>query len=133
MAETLWVEALDKLYRVGGAPFVLKMLDTFLEQMDERRRNAERAIDDGDWATATRIFHSYKSSAGLLGALQLQSLLSELEEVAGRSDATGARERFAALDACLVETRSALLGERARAEESIRSGNASSSQKSANS
>ena len=73
--------------------FVHDLLELFLARSDEGLGRIGAALASGDLDEAYRASHSLKTSAGMLGALRLQVLFTELNEAAeaGRS---GAAERL---------------------------------------
>jgi PAS domain S-box-containing protein len=77
------IEVLQK----PGAPDILsRVLSIFLEKSQELMQNLRDGIAAGDAVTVQRSAHSLKSSSANVGALELSSLLKEMESL-GRANA----------------------------------------------
>jgi FOG: HPt domain len=74
--------ALDMLIRSGGVKLLSGMISAFEESGPERLVRARSALEKHDAATLAAAAHSLKSSAGQLGAVTLQRLSTEIEELA---------------------------------------------------
>ena len=119
-------DALERLLRIGGQPFLLEMIELFLENAPERLSAARRALEEGDGPALYRAAHSLKSTAGNLGAQRLQAVAERLEaraaavgataggpaEGAGGGDAL--RPLLDELDGCYAQVRERLETERRR-------------------
>jgi two-component system, sensor histidine kinase and response regulator len=70
---------LKNLQRMGGAKFIRQIIDVFLESTQERISTFQLA--KADWVMKDIQFsaHALKSSAGNLGARELQFLCGQLE------------------------------------------------------
>ncbi len=74
--------ALERLYRLGGATLVARMIDAFLGAMPERVRAAGAAATAGDLAPLASAMHSLKSTAGNFGSIRVPPLAARLEQAA---------------------------------------------------
>jgi two-component system sensor histidine kinase RpfC len=83
MIEPLSEDALDRLRRLGGEPFLGKMLDLFLAFGAEKVREASDAWQRQDRVAVGKAAHALKSSAANVGALRVQQLAAAIEERAG--------------------------------------------------
>ena len=109
-------EALQRLQRLGGDAFVCKMIDLFLDYAGKRLAEARAAHTARDLPGVARAVHPLKSSAGNVGACQVQALAARIEELAGRGQGealvTSLREleqAFAAVKPELEETKRGLV------------------------
>lgn len=108
--------ALERLDRLGGAVFVCRMIDLFLEYAGKKITEARAAQAAGDCAGVEKAVHPIKSSAGNIGACRVQQLAAQIEELAqqGRNEALAASMgelelAFAAVKPELEEKRRSLL------------------------
>lgn len=74
--------AIDRLRQLGGESFVVELIDTFLEHVSLKIEEAQSGEREGNLETIERAVHSIKSSAGNLGAQQLQDLSAQIEQLA---------------------------------------------------
>lgn len=74
--------ALERLARLGGAKLVRDMTELFLTHGRERLDALQAGASAGDADAVARAAHSLKSSAGNLGARQLQHTAEVLEALA---------------------------------------------------
>ena len=82
-SDVLDPSAMDRLRRIGGDRLVGKMLASFDAFATEKVGGIQNAVSAGDWEEAGREAHALKSSAGNVGAMELQRL-SFAVECAGR-------------------------------------------------
>ena len=80
--------ALDRLARQGGTELVSKLLESFRTRTPVRLAEARAALAAERSVDAERVFHTLKSSAGLVGALAIQrdARAAEAALRAGRSE-----------------------------------------------
>lgn len=78
--------ALQRLVRIGGQPFLIEMIDLFLQHAPVRIRAAREALETGDHQALYRAAHSLKSTAGNLGARALQRVAERVEARAAERD-----------------------------------------------
>lgn len=79
MAGSSWfdMEALYRLNRIGGPNLTVRMIDAFLDSAPQRLARARTALADGDLEELKAVLHSLISSAGQLGATELERLATE--------------------------------------------------------
>jgi HPt (histidine-containing phosphotransfer) domain-containing protein len=77
--------ALERLRRLGGDGFVLKMTDLFLSYSTQKIEEARQALAAANPAQVARAVHAIKSSAGNVGALEVQDLATRIEQLASQS------------------------------------------------
>lgn len=85
-------DAIDRLRRLGGGELVRRMGRLFVSLGEERVAAARAGVTYGDLDTIERAAHSLKSSAGNVGAVELQ----RAAETAERASAEGRRAAAAA-------------------------------------
>ncbi len=91
-ADMSWIEevegisAEDGLKNSGGAENFLMALSMFEETIDENSNLLETTQANGDIRLFTIKVHSLKSSARIVGALQLSEMAAALEEAGNRGD-----------------------------------------------
>ena len=79
--------ALERLRRLGGDEFTLKMTNLFLSYGAQKIGEARHAFDAANLAAVAKAVHPIKSSAGNVGALQVQDLATRVEQLALQSQA----------------------------------------------
>lgn len=84
------------LYRVGGVKLMGKMSALFFANAPLRLLAVEDGLAKGELDTAKNAAHSLKSSAGQMGAVELQRVCDELESACAVNDVDGARALLAA-------------------------------------
>ncbi|MDA8156510.1 MAG: Hpt domain-containing protein [Actinomycetota bacterium] len=72
--------AIDRLTALGGDKLVREIMDYFFSQVPQKIDSARAAVHD--LKTVERAAHSIKSSAGNLGAIHLQKLAGDIEQMA---------------------------------------------------
>lgn len=90
--------ALDRLRRFGGATLLGTMVDLFLVAAPQRIETAVRAAAAGDMEGVERALHSLRSSSAQLGALRMQRLSEEGEDLARAGSLDGAPELLSTLE-----------------------------------
>lgn len=73
--------ALQRIDSIGGPVLVGKMIDLLLANAPERLEKAVTAARNRDWRAVEEAVHSLKSSAGNVGAVELQELAARIEEM----------------------------------------------------
>lgn len=86
--------ALGMLERVGKRALVERMVGMFLINGPSRLDTASAAVGHGDRDGVERAAHSLRSSAGQIGALQLQECCARLEAGARGGASFGELERL---------------------------------------
>ena len=77
--QSLDTAALQRLKRLGGAAFVIKMIDLFVEYGGSKIAEARAAQTAANIEGVEQAVHSVKSSAGNVGARRVQQLAQEIE------------------------------------------------------
>ena len=110
-------EALAKLLRLGGTRLAGNMVDLFLDFAPTKITEARAAEQKGDWHGVADAVHPLRTSAGHVGALQMQALAVEIETLARAGEATripdqltAMADAFAEIQPKLREKRAALAG-----------------------
>jgi two-component system sensor histidine kinase BarA len=104
--------ALERLLDLGGASFVVEMIDVFCGHTPQLIAAAREGLSRGEIPAVERAAHSLKSSAANLGATELRSLAQETEEQARALDLDGLAERVEQLDSAFGRARALLEKER---------------------
>ena len=90
--------AVERLKRLGGAEFVIKMIELFGGFGAEKVAAARQALSTGNLTAVADAVHPIKSSAGNVGARQVQELSRQIEDKARQSDSDGLPEMVTALE-----------------------------------
>jgi HPt (histidine-containing phosphotransfer) domain-containing protein len=70
---------LVRLHKIGGPPFVKRMIDLFLAEAPDRLSAARKGEQTGDLVAVADAAHSLKSSAHNFGASRLSRIAAEIE------------------------------------------------------
>lgn len=81
--------ALARLVEWGGEGLRAKMIDLFLEHAPTRLAEIREGFGEGNAERVERGAHSLKSSAGNVGATQLQEICQEMEARASDGELAG--------------------------------------------
>lgn len=104
--------AIERLRRLGGDKFLREMIEIFLDYAAKKVAEAVRAQAAGDLAGVQKAVHPVKSSAGNVGATQVQALATRLEMQAKEGDAAalpaGVAELIEAFAAASIELKAVL-------------------------
>ena len=86
MSPDLDPAALSRLERLGGPPFVARILDLFLREAPPKVAALRAALDARDADAVAYWAHALMSSSGNLGATRMQELVRRVEHdaLAGR-------------------------------------------------
>ncbi|MFC1575219.1 Hpt domain-containing protein [Gemmatimonadota bacterium] len=90
--------AIERLEEWGGVALPRKMIGIFLEHSPERMDQVRDGLSGGDPSLAEAGAHSLKSSAGNVGAVQLQHLAEEAEVLAEEGRMEELRDLFPAME-----------------------------------
>lgn len=90
--------AFARLCRLGGSKFAGEMIELFLDYAGKKLAEARQAQAAGDLAGLAQAAHPLKSSAGNVGASQVQALASSLEQHAKRGRSEEAATELAELE-----------------------------------
>jgi HPt (histidine-containing phosphotransfer) domain-containing protein len=81
---------------VGGEfPYLVELIDSFLEDAPQLLADLERFVEAGDAAGASRVAHSLKSNGADLGATAFADLCKDLEAQGRTGSLEGAAEMVA--------------------------------------
>lgn len=83
--------AIAKLRQLGGEKFVGDMIALFFHYAPERLAAARAAEQAGDLQAVEKAAHALKSSAGQIGARQVQDLATQIEKLAVENQADAIR------------------------------------------
>jgi CheY-like chemotaxis protein/HPt (histidine-containing phosphotransfer) domain-containing protein len=73
---------LEQLRKLGGDAFTAEMIGVFLEYVGQKIAQGRQAYAVGDFIGVENAIHPIKSSAGNVGARQIQELASRIEDLA---------------------------------------------------
>ena len=104
---------LQRLQRLGGDAFVVKMIDLFFSYGAEKVAEAQRALAAGDLPALAKAVHPLKSSAGNVGATRMQELALLIEGLAKQGDAEAVRGLVPELEASFTAVKAELEPRRA--------------------
>ena len=112
MTAEAWFDerVIPQLERMIGSKVVVEIIDLFF--VTTPRRVEE--VRSGDTERAARALHSLKSSAGMVGGTELQTLAQDLEQLAQSNDEGGIVTRLGELEAAVARLRPRLEAERQR-------------------
>ena len=86
VVEGIEPSAIAGLKKIGGSNLVKKMILAFHKNVPNRILSAYEGAKNREIEDIERAAHSIKSSAGNLGAVQMQGLSENLEQIAGRKE-----------------------------------------------
>jgi two-component system, sensor histidine kinase and response regulator len=120
---TLDTGRLDELAEMGvsAVPLIQRAIDNFVTGADESLDDLRLALSRKDATALRSTAHRLKGSAANLGAVGVEALAFELEELGDRGDLAGADARVDELAAALQAASAALAGYRFPASEEPRS------------
>ncbi len=81
-AKCLDKNALVELYRIGGKEFLLRMIDGFLTNAPQKLASSKKSLERKDLREVHLAIHSLRASAANLGAISLQELAEQVEDLA---------------------------------------------------
>lgn len=85
-APAIDMAAIDRLKEWGGNTLPQKMVGIFLDHTEDRLDQIRNGLAEEDHESAATGAHSLKSSAGNVGASQLQGICQEAEKMAEARD-----------------------------------------------
>ena len=106
--------AIERLRKLGGDKFAGDMIDLFLSYVGGKIAEARQAQVMGNLAQVATATHAIKSSAGNVGALQVQALATQAEHSAKNAMKDAAAGEVAALERAFVEIRPLLETEKSK-------------------
>jgi HPt (histidine-containing phosphotransfer) domain-containing protein len=77
--------ALERLCRLGGDEFAARMIDLFGSFGAQKIGDARSALEVANRPEVVKAMHSMKSSAGNVGAVEVQDLAARIEHLAAQS------------------------------------------------
>lgn len=100
--------AMERLQRLGGRAFVVKMIDLFASYGGEKLAAANSALQAGNLNGIADAVHPIKSSAGNIGAKRVQALAQQIEQLARQSQGEALPQLLDELDAAFVAAKNEL-------------------------
>jgi HPt (histidine-containing phosphotransfer) domain-containing protein len=97
--------AVERLQRLGGNEFVAKMIDLFAGYAGEKLTAAKAALAAGNLMAVADSVHPIKSSAGNIGAKQVQERARQIEECARKSEGDTLPQLLDDLEAAFVTSK----------------------------
>ena len=91
--------ALERLQRFGGGKLLCEMITLFMEAAPERIGAARAGLTADDARATEMALHSLKSSSAQLGALRMQRLSEQGEQLARTGSLAGVDELVSLLEA----------------------------------
>ena len=73
---------IERLQKLGGRTLLSQLVELFTSHAESAIRDASSGLAQGNLDAVRRAAHSLKSSAGNLGATQVQMLADEIEQMA---------------------------------------------------
>jgi HPt (histidine-containing phosphotransfer) domain-containing protein len=102
-------QALERLRRLGkGGKFVRDMIDLFLSYAPARLADAHAGLQSGDLGAVATAVHPLKSGAGNMGALTVQDLAGQIEQLASEQKPDTLPALLQELDLALARAQSQL-------------------------
>lgn len=106
--------AIERLRKLGGDKFAGDMIDLFLSYVGAKVAEARQAQVADNLAGVATATHAIKSSAGNVGALQVQTLATQAEHSAKNAMRDAAAEAVAALERAFAEIKPLLEAEKSK-------------------
>lgn len=95
--------AIERLVKLGGQKFALEMIGLFGSYGGQKIAEARQAQQDRNLPALAAAAHPLKSSAGNVGAMRVQALAAQLEQVASQQQAEPAGRWLTELEAAFAE------------------------------
>jgi two-component system sensor histidine kinase/response regulator len=112
-SDSLDVRALERLRKIGGEALLSNIAGLFVSHAEPAIKEAAACLEAGDFDCVQRAAHSLKSSAGNLGANQLQNLAARIESLAEGRKAGEIQPLLADLEAAYRKVKARLARETA--------------------
>ncbi|MBR6257456.1 MAG: response regulator [Lachnospiraceae bacterium] len=84
--DTDGISVTDGIRNAGGVSSYIFALNLFYDTIDENHMHIKEAFDKADMGSYSIRVHTLKTSAGIVGALDLSAHAAELEEAANKND-----------------------------------------------
>jgi len=94
--------ALETIKRLGGDKLLKQMIEIFLDVIPEKLESVWKGYQDKDYASIEKAAHSMRSTAGNLGAVQVQKTAEKVELMV-------MDHQYSALDSALQELDGAIV------------------------
>jgi len=78
---------LDEFFDMGGRHFVVRIVDTFSDNVERQYAAAGNAVLQSNWSVVAQIGHTLRSSAATVGAPVVAMTFQQLEQAALDEDA----------------------------------------------
>jgi len=89
----------DVLERVqNDTELLIELLDIFLEDYQEKYKQLEELIQQGDFEQIRNVAHSLKGAAGNISAIDFHHSFATMEQNAGANDLDGIKEMMQKLN-----------------------------------
>jgi two-component system, sensor histidine kinase and response regulator len=92
------LEGLRELQQEGESDILCELLELFLTDVPPRLVALREAVQSGDARSVERVAHALKGSCGNMGALRMEPLCTELEEIGRSEDLAAAPELISRLE-----------------------------------
>ena len=107
------IRALERLRKIGGDALLSKIVTLFVSHAEPAIKKATAGFEVGDLESVQWAAHALKSSAGNLGAQQLQNLAGRIEQLAEDQKAAEIQPLLAELEAVYLRAKARLAEETA--------------------
>ena len=111
--DSIDMQALERLRKIGGEALLSKIVALFVSHAEPAIKESTAGLQIGDLDSVQRAAHSLKSSAGNLGAQQLQNLAGRIEQLAEDQKAAEIQPLLAELEAVYLRAKARLAEETA--------------------
>jgi CheY-like chemotaxis protein len=112
------LEGLRELQEEGESDILEELAEMFLKDAPSQLETLKEATEKGDAQSVERIAHTIKGSCGNMGAVRMEALCSELENVGASGDLSRGPELLEHLEAEYERVHSALEAETSRTSRS---------------
>jgi HPt (histidine-containing phosphotransfer) domain-containing protein len=109
--DSIDMQALERLRRIGGEALLSKIVTLFVSHAEPAIKQATACLEVGDLDSVQRAAHALKSSAGNLGAQQLQNLAGRIEQLAEDQKAGEIQPLLADLELAYLRAKARLVRE----------------------
>ena len=105
---------LRELQEENEPDILSELIELFLSDMPPKLVGLREAAEAGDAPSVERITHNLKGSCGNMGALEMEALCKELEEMGRSEDLAAALARISRLEGAFERVRAVFLKELAK-------------------
>ena len=96
---------LDEFFDMGGRHFVVRIVDTFSDNVERQCAAAGNAVLQSNWSVVAQIGHTLRSSAATVGAPVIAMKFQHLEQAALNEDAAAVAELLRVIHSLTSEWR----------------------------